>query len=170
MNNEQTPEKGILEEIVDGLVKKTDQLENKLTEKTNMQILDYGKHLDRFGKQLNGFDEKINAIPKEIPGKTTVQFDTKSKFVVKILICTGLLILILLAAVISLWIENGRRAEDKNKYIIVQGLYPKTANYIDSIYINNSDSLLKVARTNIEKQKKLSDAAFEAKQADDKLQ
>jgi len=140
-----------------------------------MRILDYSKQLERFDKQLNGFDGKINAIPKKT--KTTIEFDTKSKFVIKILLCMGLAILILFAAVISLWIENSRRADDKNKYIIVQGLFPKTARYIDSVYIDNADSLFTVAKTNIEEQQKLIDAALaakeaaeQAKQADENLQ
>lgn len=190
-------EKNMQDEIIDSLAKKVTQLENrqqkveelnlgtlppklkeletKLTETTDMRILDYSKQLEQFGKQLNGFDGKINAIPKET--KANVQFDTKSKFVIKIILYMGLAILILLASTISLWIENSRRADDKNKYIIVQGLFPKTARYVDSVYIDNADSLLKVAKTNIEEQQKLIDAALtakeaaeQAKQADDNLQ
>lgn len=190
-------EKNMQDEIIDSLAKKYTQLESrqqkveelnletlppkikeleiKITETTNMRILDYSKQLEQFGKQLNGFDGKINAIPKAL--RTTLQFDTRSKFVIKIILWMGLAILILLAGVISLWIENGRRADDKNKYIIVQGLFPKTARYIDSVYINNADSLLRVAKTNIEEQQKLIEAALaakeaaeHAKQADDNLQ
>lgn len=194
---EHNEEKNMQDEIIDSLAKKFTQLENrqqkvedlnletlppkikeletKVTETTNMRILDFSKQLDQFGKQLNGFDGKINAIPKET--KATVQFDTKSKFVIKILLYMGLAILTLLASTISLWIENSRRADDKTKYIIVQGLFPKTARYVDSVYINNPDSILKVAKTNIEEQQKLIDAALAAqeaaeqsKQADDNLQ
>lgn len=194
---EHNEEKNMQDEIIDSLAKKFTQLENrqqkveelnletlppkireletKVTETTNMRILDFSKQLDQFGKQLNGFDGKINAIPKET--KATVQFDTKSRFVIKIILYMGLAILILLASTISLWIENGRRADDKNKYIIIQGLFPKTARYIDSVYVNNPDSILKVAKNNIEEQQKLIDAALaakeaaeQAKQADDNLQ
>ena len=196
---EHNEEKNTQDEVIDSLAKKVTQLENrqqkveelnlstlpskikelenKVTETTNMRILDYSKQLDQFGKQLNGFDGKIDAIPKEVRVKTTLQFDTKSKFVIKIILYMGLSILVLLAAVISVWIENGRRADDKNKYIIVQGLFPKTARYIDSVYINNADSLLKASKTNIEEQQKLIDAAVaaketaeQAKQAEDNLQ
>ncbi|SDD95762.1 hypothetical protein SAMN05216464_103157 [Mucilaginibacter pineti] len=194
---EHNEEKNMQDEIIDSLAKKVTQLVNrqqkveelnlgtlppkikeleaKVTETTNMRILDYSKQLDQFGRQLNGFDGKINAIPKET--KATVQFDTKSKFVIKILLYMGLGILTLLASTISLWIENNRRADDKNKYIIVQGLFPKTARYIDSVYINNPEYILKVAKNNIEEKQKLIDAALaakeaaeQAKQADENLQ
>jgi hypothetical protein len=196
-NNE---EKNTQDEVIDSLAKKVTQLENrqqkveelnlstlpqklkeletKVTETTNMRILDYSKHLERFDKQLNGFAAKIDAIPKEVRVKTTLQFDTKSKFVIKIILYMGLAILVLLATVISLRIEISRRADDKkNRYIIVQGLFPKTARYVDSVYINNEDSLVKVAKNNIEEQQKLIDAAVaaketaeQAKQAEDNLQ
>lgn len=184
---EHNEEKNTQDEVIDSLAKKVTQLENrqqkveelnlstlpskikeletKVMETTNMRILDYSKQLDQFGKQLNGFDGKIDAIPKEVRVKTTLQFDAKSKFVIKIMIGMGLGILVLLAGVISLWIENSRRADDKNKYTIVQGFFPKTANYIDSVYNNNADSSLKVAKTNIEEQQKLIDAAIAAKEA-----
>jgi len=155
-----------IEELgLNALPSKIKELATQVTESNNMRILDYSKQLEQFGKQLNGFDGQIRAIPTEVQVKTTLQFDIKSKFVIKIILCMALAILILLASTISLWIENGRRADDKNKYIIVQGLYPKTARYIDSVYINNADSLLKVAKTHIEEQQELIEAALEAKQA-----
>jgi hypothetical protein len=130
-----------------------------------MKTLENTQQLARFDKQLNGFDEKINAIPKEIPVKYNVQFDTKAKFVIRTILGLGLAVAIMLAISISLWIENSHRADETNKFLIVRGFYPDVAKAIDSPYITNADSLIKKAQANIDEQQTMSEAAFEAKQA-----
>jgi hypothetical protein len=147
------------------LPSKVEDLETKVTATTDMRTLENTKQLDRFNKQLNGFDEKINAIPKEIPVKYNVQFDTKSKFVIRTILGLGLAVAIMLAISISLWIENSRRLDETNKFLIVRGFYPDVAKAIDSAYITDADSLIKKAQANIDEQKTMSEAALEAKQA-----
>lgn len=147
------------------LPSKVNELEAKVTETAEMRILENTKQLERFDKQLNGFDEKINAIPKEIPVKYNVQFDTKAKFVIRTILGLGLSTAIMLAISISLWIENSRRADETNKFLIVRGFYPDVAKAIDSVYVTDADSLIKKAQANIDEQKMMSEAAFEAKQA-----
>ena len=144
---------------------KVGELETKVNGIAEMHTLENTKQLDRFNKQLSGFDEKINAIPKEIPVKYNVQFDTKSKFVIRTILGLGLAVALMLAISISLFIENSRRADETNKFLIVRGFYPDVAKYIDSAYMNNADFYIKKAKSNIDEQQTMSEAAFEAKQA-----
>ncbi len=147
------------------LPSKVEELETKVTAIADMRTLENTKQLDRFDKQLNGFDEKINAIPKEIPVKYNVQFDTKSKFVIRTILGLGLAVAVMLAISISLVIENSRRADETNKFLILRGFYPDVAKFIDSAYTDNADFYIKKAKANIDEQQTMSEAAFEAKQA-----
>lgn len=144
---------------------KVGELETKVSGIAEMHTLENTKQLERFDKQLNGFDEKINAIPKEIPVKYNVQFDTKAKFVIRTVLGLGLAVALMLAISISLFIENSRKADETNKFLIVRGFYPDVAKYIDSAYTNNTEFYIKKAKSNIDEQQTMSEAAFEAKQA-----
>jgi hypothetical protein len=62
-------------------------------------------------------------------------------------------------------IENDRRADETNKFLILRGFYPEVAKYIDSAYTTNADFLIKKAKADIDEQQTMSEAAFEAKQA-----
>jgi len=147
------------------LPSKIEGLENKITETTQMRTLENTQQLERFDKQLNAFDEKINAIPKEIPVKYNVQFDTKSKFVIRTTLGLGLSAAIMVAISISLWIDNSRRVDETNKILILRGFYPDIAKYLDSAYTANAEFFIKKAKANIDEQQTMSEAAFEAKQA-----
>jgi hypothetical protein len=147
------------------LPSKVKELETKIAETAGMKTLENTQQLERFDKQLNGFDEKINAIPKEVPVKYNVQFDTKAKFVIRTILGLGLAVAIIFAISISLWIENNRSADETNKFLILRGFYPDVAKYIDTAYITNSDFLIKKAKANIDEQQTMSEAAFEVKQA-----
>ncbi|MEO6524622.1 MAG: hypothetical protein ABIN91_23255 [Mucilaginibacter sp.] len=149
------------------LPSKVGELKTKVSGMVEMKTLENTKQLERFDKQLNGFDEKINAIPKEIPVRYNVQFDTKAKFVIRTILGLGLATAIMLAISISLWIANNRRADETNKFLILRGFYPDVAKAIDSAYVTDADSLIKKAQANIDQQKTMSEAAFEAKQAAD---
>jgi hypothetical protein len=155
-----------IEELgLNAIPSKVKELETKVTVAAEMKTLENTQQLERFDKQLNGFDEKINAIPKEIPVKYNVQFDTKAKFVIRTILGLGLATAIMLAISISLLIENSRRADETNKFIILRGFYPEVAKYIDSAYTANTDFFIKKAKANIDEQQTMSEAAFEAKQA-----
>jgi len=147
------------------LPSKVNEVETKVTEMTEMRTLENTKQLERFDKQLNGFDEKINAIPKEIPVRYNVQFDTKAKFVMRTILGLGIAVAVMLAISISLWIENSRRLDETNKFLILRGFYPDVARFIDSAYTNDADFFIKKAKANIDEQQTMSEAAFEAKQA-----
>lgn len=155
-----------IEELgLSALPSKVKELETKVVETAEMKTLKNTQQLERFDKQLNGFDEKINTIPKQLPIKYNVQFDTKSKFVIRTILGLGLAVVIMLAVSISLWIENSRRADETNKFLILRGFYPNVAEYIDTAYISNADFLIKKAKANLDEQQTMSEAAFEAKQA-----
>ncbi|MEX8548544.1 MAG: hypothetical protein V5804_13155 [Mucilaginibacter sp.] len=64
-----------------------------------------------------------------------------------------------------MWIENSRRADETNKFLILRGFYPEVAKYIDSAYTANPDFFIKKAKSNIDEQQTMPEAAFEAKQA-----
>lgn len=180
-------EKNMQNEIIDSLAKKVTELENRQQKVDNLEldklqprvkeletqaanyptvnILAYNERINQFGNQINSLDEKIKAIPKELPVRHTHQFDTKSRYVVRIMI--GLLVAVALftGISISLGIENSRRADETNKFLILRGFYPNVAKYIDTAYIRNADFLIKKAKANIDDQQTMSEAAFEAKQA-----
>ena len=147
------------------LPSKVKELETNVTATAEMRTLENTKQLERFDKQLNGLDGKINAIPKEIPFKYKVQFDTREKFVIRTILGLGFAVVVMLAITISLWIESSRRADETNKFFILRGFYPDVAKVIDSGYITNADFLIKKAKANIDEQQTMSEAAFEAKQA-----
>jgi len=180
-------EKNMHEEIIDSLAKKVTDLENRQQKVDNMElnklqprvkeletqaasyptvnILAYNDQINQFGNQINGLNEKIKAVPKEIPVRHTHQFDTKSRYVVRTIIGLLVAVAILTGISISLWIENNRRADETNKFLILRGFYPNVAKYIDTAYISNADFLIKKAKANIDEQQTMSEAAFAAKQA-----
>jgi hypothetical protein len=150
---------------VTSISEKIKELEIKVSGVSETQTLENTKLLECFEKQLNGFDAKINAIPKEIPINHKLQFDTKSKLVIRVIVGLGLGVAVLLAISISLFIENGRKADETDKFLILKGFYPDIAIAIDSAYIDNPDTLVKKAQINIDKQQAMSEAALEAQQA-----
>jgi hypothetical protein len=155
-----------IEELgLNALPSKVKELETKVAETTEMKTLENTQQLERFDKQLNGFYEKINAIPKEIPIKYKIQFDTKEKFVIRTILGLAFAVVVMLAITISLWIENSRRDDERNKFLILRGFYPNVAKYIDTAYTSNADFLIKKAKANIDEQQTMSEAAFEAQQA-----
>ncbi|HEY9002073.1 MAG TPA: hypothetical protein VIM89_12020 [Mucilaginibacter sp.] len=182
--------KNIQDEIVDSLAKKLTELEKRqdkveeiglpnlpskiaeleknVAETSKMNFQQYQENIDRFDKQLNQFDGKIAAIPKEIPIKNTVQFDTRSKFVIRIIVGLTLTVAILIDMTVSVLFENSRRADETNKFLILRGFYPDVAKDIDTSYANNKDFLIKKAEANIDEQKTMSEAAFAAEQAAEK--
>lgn len=103
-----------------------------------------------YEKQLTFITGKINAIPTEIPVRNRIEFDTKSKFVIKLVLSLGIATAVLLAVVVMLLFNIGSRANDKNKYEIVRGFYPEIADQIDSAYIVNQDTLIEQAQIRIQ--------------------
>jgi hypothetical protein len=146
------------------LPSKVKELETKIADTAKMQTLENTKQLERFDKQLSGFDGKINAMPKEIPVKYNVQFDTKAKFVIKLILSLVLAAMILTGVVVALLVEGNGIKNDGNKYKIVKGFYPEIADQIDSAYIANRDTLIKNAEMNIEHQKLVSEAEAKARE------
>jgi len=147
---------------------KIKELESKVSGITETQTLENTKQLERFEKQLNGFDEKINAIPREIPINHKLQFDAKSKFVIRTIIILGGSVIVLLSIAISLFIENSHKADEANKYLILRGFYPDVATSIDSGYAVNADTLVNIAELRISKELEIRNTAIEAKQATEK--
>lgn len=145
------------------LPSKLEELETMVKETANMKMLENTKQLQQFGGQLNRFDIKLDALPKAIPVKH--EFDPKSRFVIKTVLGLIIGIFILLAIVINLYLENNRRSDATNKFLLVQGFFPDVFRQIDSAYSNNPDSLLKIAQAKIEERQTMSQAAIEAKQA-----
>jgi hypothetical protein len=148
---------------------KVEELEKKISEVSEMRTLENAGQLERFDKQLGMFDAKINAIPKDIPVKHSIQFEAKSKFVIKILIGLGLLVAVLVAILTSLVFENINRKDESNKFLILRGFYPDVAKQIDSVFAINSDLYINKAKENIDQQLSVAEATNEAQQADKKL-
>lgn len=134
--------------------------ENKTTE-LNDQLKQYGNQLDIYSQQLKSF-------PKEIPIRNKIEFDSKSRFVVKIILSLIGVSVVSIGIIIALALELGSRSDYKDKYKIVQGFYPKVAGQVDSAYLANKDSLLNQAEINIEHRKEILNAELEARQANEK--
>lgn len=184
---EHNEEKNMQDEIINSLAKKFTQLENRQQKVEEMElekrqprvkdleakaanyptanILAYNKQIDQFGHQINSLDEKIKAIPKEIPVRHTHQFDTRSRYVIRTIVGLLVAVAVLTGISISLWMENNRRADETNKFLILRGFYPNVAKNIDTAYISNSDFLIEKAKTNVDEQQTMSEATFAAKQA-----
>ena len=145
------------------LPSKIQDLETKIGETAEMKTLENSKQLERFDGQLNRFDTKLDAIPKAIPIKH--EFEPRSQLVIKTVLGLMLGICILLAIAINLYLENNKRSDATNKYLIVKGFYPTLARSIDSAYKNNADTILKEATANIDKQEAMLEAAIKAKEA-----
>ncbi|RKR82811.1 hypothetical protein BDD43_3000 [Mucilaginibacter gracilis] len=146
-----------------GLPSKIEDLETKVKETAEMKTLGNSKQLERFDGQLNGFDRKLDAIPKAIPIKH--EFDPKSRFIIKTVLGLILGFCILLIIAINLYLENNRRSDANNKFLLLRGFYPDVARQIDSAYSNNPDSLIRKAQANIDEREIMYQAAIEAKQA-----
>ncbi|KAA8485559.1 hypothetical protein BDE36_0416 [Arcticibacter tournemirensis] len=145
------------------LPSKIEDLETKIGETAEMKTLENSKQLERFGGQLNRFDAKLDAIPKAIPIKH--EFEPKSRLVIKTVLGLILCICVLLAIGINLYLENNKRSDATNKYLLLRGFYPDITRQIDSAYNNNPDSLIKKAQSKIDERETVSQAAIEAKQA-----
>lgn len=145
------------------LPSKVEDLETKVKESADMKTLENTKQLQQFGGQLNGFDSKLDAIPKAIPIKH--EFDPKSRLVIRTVLGLILGICILLAISINQYLDNNRRSDATNKFLILQGFYPDIARQIDSAYNLNADSILKIAQAKIDERQTMFQAAIEAKQA-----
>ncbi|PAW93915.1 hypothetical protein CKK33_10585 [Mucilaginibacter sp. MD40] len=137
--------------------------ENKGTKTTelNDQLKQYGNQLDIYGQQLKSF-------PKEIPIRNKIEFNTKSKFMVRVILSLIGISAASVGIIGVLAFELGSRSDYKNKYKIVQGFYPSVAGQVDSAYSVNKDTLLNQAEINIEHRKEILNAEFDAKQAKEK--
>lgn len=145
------------------LPSKIEDLETKVKETMEMKTSENSKQLERFGAQLNRFDTKLDAIPKAIPIKH--EFEPRSLLVIKTVLGLILGICVLFAIGINLYLENNRKSDAANKYLLLRGFYPDITRQIDSAYNNNPDSLIKKAQANIDERETVSQAVIEAKQA-----
>ena len=152
-------------------------LDKAVTEVKEMKALDFSNQLAQLSSLLNSFDRKLDAIPKEIPLKNKIEFDTKAKFVIKLILLLGLTTMMLAGVVIALLIEMDNRTSDRNKYKIVKGFYPEIADQIDSAYTTNKDTLIKHAEMYIkhrelvlEAEAKANETREESKAAQKRLQ
>lgn len=134
--------------------------ETKTTE-LNDQLKQYGNQLDIYGQQLKSF-------PKEIPIRNKIEFDTKSKFVVRVILSLIGISAASVGIIVVLAFDLSSRSDYKDKYKIVQGFYPGVAGQVDSAYLVNRDTLLNQAEINMEHRKELLDAELDAKQAKEK--
>lgn len=144
---------------------KLKELHSTINEVKEMKIAEFGNQLMAYEKQLTTITGKINAIPTEIPVKNRIEFDTKSKFVTKLILSLGIAAAVLLAVVVMLLFTISGRTDEKNKYEIVRGFYPEIAEQIDSAYIVNQDTLIEQAQVRIQHRQHFLEAANEAKKA-----
>lgn len=180
-------EENIQQEILDSMAKKVTELEKRqgkidaleltsipeklkelhstINEVKEMKIAEFGNQLMAYQKQLTTITGKIDAIPKEIPFRNRIEFDTKSKFVIKLVLSLGIATAVLLAVVVMLLFNISSRADDKNKYEIVRGFYPEIADQIDSAYIVSQDTLIEQAQVRIQHRQHFLEVANEAKKA-----
>lgn len=144
---------------------KLKELHSTINEVKEMKIAEFGSQLMAYEKQLTTITGKIDAIPTEIPFRNRIEFDTKSKFVIKLVLSLAIATATLLVLVIVLLYNISSRSDDKNKYEIIKGFYPELADQIDSAYIVNQDTLIEQAQVRIQHRKHLLEVADEAKKA-----
>jgi hypothetical protein len=165
-----------LDQAVAALVPKVKTLETNVASYPKVYLPDYSKEFDKiftyletvklvYDKAFMRLEEKINAMPKVIPVRNYHHFEPKSKPVIYLFFALIILVAVLSGLSISLGIENSRRADESNKFLVLRGFYPEIAKEIDSAFIKNSDNLIKKAEANIHDQQTMSAAAFAAKQA-----
>jgi len=103
-----------------------------------------------------------------LPVKNYHHFEPKAKPVFNLFIVLIIAVTILSGLCIGLGIENGRRADESNKFLILRGFYPEVAKPIDNAYANDAGKVMKKAEAYIHEQQAISSAAFAANQADEK--
>lgn len=140
-------------------------LDKSITEIKEMKMTNFWEQLNKYGSQLKVYGEKLQAIPKYILVRNRIEFDIKSKFVIKIVLWLSLAVAILIAMVVMLLIELSSRSEAKDKYELVRGFYPEVAAQVDSGYLVNRDKLIRQANINITRRQQLLDAEINAQQA-----
>ncbi|MDN3579744.1 hypothetical protein [Mucilaginibacter flavus] len=154
-NFEEMPEK------IKGLEKSLEEIKETKTTELNDQLKQYGN-------QLNTFGEQIKSFPKEIHVRKKIDFDTRSKFVIRTLLSLIGIAAVSVGIMIVLAFELNNRSDYKDKYKIVQGFYPRVSEQVDSAYLANKDTLLNQAEINIEHRTELMNAELDAKQANEK--
>lgn len=165
-----------LDETVNGLIPKVKTLEVNAASYPKVYVLDYSKDFKELFAQLQqlkqAYDQairqlegKIKAMPKTLPVKNYHHFEPKAKPVLYLFIAMILAVTVLSGLCIGLGIENVRRSDESNKFMILRGFYPDIAKAIDDAYANDDGKLMKKAEANIHEQQAMSEAAFAAKQA-----
>lgn len=152
---------------LEGLSQQMKEMDKSINELRETKTLDFSNQLSQYGELLIGMKDQVTAIPKEIPVKTKIEFDTKAKFVIRLILGLSLAIATLTGVVVTLLFKVSHRADDENKYSIVRGFYPSVSHQVDSAYVVNKDALLEQAEINIEHQKQVLEAEYQARQAEE---
>ncbi|QJD97703.1 hypothetical protein HH214_18400 [Mucilaginibacter robiniae] len=186
---ENQPQNNMQQEIIESFAKKVNELDKRqskietleleslpqqmkemdksINELRETKTLDFSNQLSQYGELLIGVKDQVTAIPKEIPVKTKIEFDTKAKFVIKVILGLSLAVVTLTGVVVALFVNVSHRADDENRYKVVKGFYPEVSHQVDSAYVVNKDSLLEQAEINIEHQKQVLEAEYQARQAEE---
>ncbi|WEA01181.1 hypothetical protein [Mucilaginibacter sp. SJ] len=144
------------------------ELEKTVAEIKIMNTTEINDQLKQYGNQLDIYGQQLKSFPKEVPIRNKIEFDTKSRFVVRIILSLIGFAAVSIGVIVVLIFELSSRSDYKDKYKIVQGFYPRVADQVDSAYLVNKDTLLSQAEINIEHRKELLDAELDAKQAKEK--
>lgn len=144
------------------------ELEKTVAEIKIMKTTEINDQLKQYGNQLDLYGQQLKSFPKEIPIRNKIEFDTKSRFVVRMILSLIGFAVGSIGVIVFLVFELSSRSDYKDKYKIVQGFYPRVADQVDSAYLVNKDTLLNQAEINIEHRKELLDAELDAKQAKEK--
>jgi len=144
------------------------ELEKSIADIKIMKTTEINDQLKQYGNQLDVYGQQLKSFPKEIPIRNKIEFDTKSRFVVRMILSLIGFAAASIGVIVVLAFELSSRSNYKDKYKIVQGFYPRVADQVDSAYLVNKDTLLNQAEINIEHRKELLDAELDAKQAKEK--
>lgn len=164
-----------LDKKVESLVPKVEAMEVSAANYPKVYLPDYTTDFKELYNQLkvlkeayiqalDKLEEKINAIPKNIPVKNYHHFEPKAKPVFNLFIAMIAVVTILSGLCIGLGMENNRRTDQTNKFLVLRGFYPDIAKAIDEAYANDASKVIKKAEANIDEQQTMSEAAFAAKQ------
>ncbi len=165
-----------LDEVLNGLIPKVKTLEVNAGTYPKVYVPDHGKDFKELFAQLGQLkqaydqsilqlEENIKAMPKTLPVKNYHHFEPKAKPILYLFVAMILAVTVLSGLCIGLRLENNRRSDESNKFMILRGFYPEIAKAVDDAYTNDNGKLMKKAEANIHDQQTMSAAAFAAKQA-----
>lgn len=147
-----------IEEVIGLLILKMNAQETHLNKLIEVEPISYQEILNRIWEKLveseakniepirlliSALGKKVEVIPKVIPVKHYYNFDTKSKFIVRIALSMFVVLLLSFSSGIFLLFRNHALAGNAEKFSVISANYPIIAHDVDSLYLIDREGLMK---------------------------